>query len=193
MGELKQGLIHEPVAGERESGDDFCVLDGGDYFVVAVADGLGHGPDATVAARKAVRYVCEHPELPPGVLLERCHGLLQGTRGAVMAIVRVERSLGKLLHAGLGNIETRLVGKERVRRPVTVNGIVGHSARKFRVEEFPYAPGDMLIMHTDGISDRFEVGPASRDRDLQMLARQLAVENGKHHDDQLLLIVREEP
>lgn len=192
MGHLSTGVFHQPIVGEYHSGDDYIVLDFEDYFLVAVVDGLGHGPDAQTAAKRAIEHIQKHPERAVQVLLEGCHEALRGTRGAVVAIARVDRSRKMLSHAGLGNIETRLVGKDKVRRPVTVNGIVGHSARKFRVEEFPFEPGDLLLMHTDGLSDRFEISSASRSRDPQMLANQLAQEHGRIHDDQLIVVVRDE-
>lgn len=193
MAALRYGLVHQPIPGESESGDAYCVIDRGSFYLVAVVDGLGHGEEARRSARRAIAYLEAHPEKPPQFLVEGCHEALKGTRGAVMAVARVERERGVLQHAGLGNIETRVVGPERVRRPVTVNGIVGHALRKLRTEEFPFAPGDLLLMHSDGISDRFELSPLARNRDVQMLADQLVRENGRFNDDQLMLVVRDEP
>lgn len=189
---LSYGLIHQPVVGETTCGDAYLVLDRGSFVLVAVVDGLGHGPHAHEAAEKAIAYLEAHAEAAPQVLLEGCHRALRGTRGAVLALARIEREHGTLIHAGLGNIETRIVTEHKVFRPVSVNGIVGHQAFKFRTETFPFAPGDLLVMHSDGISDRFEVKAASRGRDLQLLASQIAHEHGRHHDDQLLLILRDD-
>lgn len=189
---LSYGLIHQPVVGEATCGDAYLVLDQGSFVLVAVSDGLGHGPAAQEASRTAIAYLEAHATQPPQVLLEGCHRALRGTRGAVLAIARIERENGRLVHSGLGNIETRIVTTQKVYRPVSVNGIVGHQARKFRSEEFPFAPGDLLIMHSDGISDRFEISSAARGRDLQLLASQIAHEHGRHHDDQLLLILRDD-
>lgn len=193
MGSLTIGLVHNPVLGEAHAGDEYVVIDRGDYVLIAVADGLGHGPEARDAACKAVREIERHAERTPQALVELCHTALRGTRGAVLAIVRIDRAQRTLTHSGLGNIESRILGVEKVRRPVTLNGIVGHSARKFRQETFPFEPGDMLIMHSDGISDRFDLSPASRSRDPQMLANQLVQQYGHAHDDQIMLIVRWEP
>lgn len=189
---VSYGLIHQPVVGEQTCGDTYLLLDRGTFVLVAVVDGLGHGPAAEEAAQKAVAYIEAHATQPPQQLLEGCHRALRGTRGAVLAIARIERENGKLIHSGLGNIETRVVTAEKVYHPVTVHGIVGHQARKFRSEEIPFQPGDLLLMHSDGISDRFELSTKARGRDLQLLASQIAHEHGRHHDDQLLLIVRDD-
>lgn len=193
MGALSCGVVHHPVIGETRCGDAYAVIDRTSFVLVAVVDGLGHGPEAEAAAKDAIAHIEAHAADPPAVLLEGCHRALRGTRGAVVAIARYDRQAKTLAYCGLGNIEARIVGAERVYRPISINGIVGHQARKLRVEEFPFGPGDLLIMHSDGISDRFEVSIASRGRDLQMLANQIVREHGRLYDDQVLLILRDEP
>ena len=193
MGALKVGLVHHPAIGEVHIGDEYCIEEHDDFILVAVADGLGHGKEAREAAEKAVRYICAHADREPQLLLQGCHEAIRGTRGAVVAIARIEPAAQTLVYAGLGNIDARIVAEDRIYRPVSINGIVGHQARKFRQEAFVFKPGDMLIMHSDGISDRFEVSPLARARDPQMLANQIAHSHGRDHDDQLLLIARIEP
>lgn len=189
---LKVGVVCQPITGEAESGDTYCVLDRGRHVIAAVIDGLGHGQDARLAARRACEAVARHADLAPEDIVRRAHEALHGTRGAVMAVVRIERGRGEIIHAGVGNIDVRVVGKEQVRRPAPVNGIVGHSVRKFRAEAFAFAPGDLLIMTSDGISERFEVRPASRGDDVQGLANRIALAHGKHTDDQMVLVLRDE-
>lgn len=192
MGRLSVGVVCQPIPGEAESGDTYCVHDRGGHVTVAVIDGLGHGQDARHAAREACKVVERDADLPPEIIVQRAHEALRGTRGAVMAVVRIERDRREAVHAGIGNIEARLVGAEKVRRPVSHNGIVGHSMRKIRTETFAFVPGDLLILTSDGISDRFDVQPASRGDDVQGLANRIALAHGKHTDDQTVLVVRDE-
>jgi negative regulator of sigma-B (phosphoserine phosphatase) len=193
MGGLKHGLVHNAIQGEKLCGDQFGIFEQGEFAIVAVVDGLGHGPGAHAAAVKAIELVETRLHKPVQELLEDCHKGLSSTRGAVMGIARIDRLTQTLTYAGLGNIEARLVGAERVRRPVSVNGIVGYKANRFRCETFPFEYGDLLMMHSDGVSDRFDLTPASRHGDLQMLAFQLVNAHGRVNDDQLMLIVKDEP
>jgi serine phosphatase RsbU (regulator of sigma subunit) len=190
---VEVGVVHLPATGETAIGDAYCVLPFPGQVLLAVADGLGHGEEAERAAKMAMAYVQAHPHQPLNILLEGCHRVLRGTRGVVMALVLVDMAKGPAVHAGIGNIETRVVGADKVRRPITHNGILGYQLRKVHVESFPFAAGDLILMHSDGVSERLEVSPASRLTDPQLLASQLAHAHGKHNDDQTLLIARIQP
>ena len=192
MGALALGVVQEPIQGEILCGDAYGVHDLGGHVIVAVADGLGHGPEAHAVAERAMAYVAAHADHPVAQLLEGCHRDLRGSRGVVMAVARIDRAAGKLDYGGIGNIEARILGAEKVLRPISMNGIVGHTAAKIRVETFPFLAGDLLLVHSDGISDRFEISPASRGRDPQVLAHELVFRHGRATDDRLLLLVRED-
>lgn len=193
MAGVAVGVVHEPILGETHCGDAYLVLDEGATILVAVADGLGHGKEAEEASQAAMAYIRAHATMALGLLLEGCHRRLSNTRGAVLSIARIDRAAHTLLYAGVGNIEARIVAAEKTYRPIPQHGIVGHTLRKTRCEEFPFAPGDLLVMHSDGISDRFEISALGRERDVQLLANQIGREAGKHHDDQLLLILKDVP
>src|SRR5690606_18180403 len=70
---------------QEESGDLHVVapFDGG--VVVAVIDGLGHGPEAAHAARGAATVVTANAGAPLDSLLRGCHDALHHTRGVAMS------------------------------------------------------------------------------------------------------------
>lgn len=185
-----RACIHVPAVGETMPGDDFCILETAESLLIAVVDGLGHGEEAAHASRLAVRYVRANPDRPLKDMMEGCHRELRGSRGAAVAITRVFPARQVLTHAAVGNVETRIIGADKVRRPVAVAGIVGYQVRKIHVEDFAFHPGDLLAMYSDGISDRFDVAPASRTTDLELLASQIAHGHGKANDDQTLVLAR---
>ena len=193
MGFLRYGDFKQPVVGEEGCGDACCVVERETYVVVVVADGLGHGPDAELAARGVIAAVEANPDQPPGPLLRKCHEALKGTRGAAVGIARIDLPAKQLVYSGIGNIEARIVGGAGVVRPVSSRGIVGQNPfRNPRTETFPFHPGAILIMHSDGISDRFEISPASIGREPQQIASQIAYQFGKTQDDQLILVLSQE-
>lgn len=193
MAGLRTGLVHRPIQGEVVSGDAYGIFDEGAYVLVVVVDGLGHGPEASIASRAAVALVAENRHKPVETLLKDCHVALKPTRGAVMGLARIDRGEQTLTFAGVGNIEARVIGADLVRRPVSVNGIIGYNARKFSAQVVPFHRGDMLLMHSDGLSDRFVLTVEAREADPQMLTFQLAAAHGRPNDDQLVLIVVDDP
>lgn len=187
---VEVGAVNLPAVGETAIGDAYCVLTLDQQILVALADGLGHGEEAAEASAIAMHHVEAHAHQPLKPLLEGCHRALRGSRGVVMAVALIDLTAGTVLHAGIGNVETRIVGVDKVRRPISHNGILGYQLRNVRVETYPYSPGDLVVMHSDGVSERFEVSPASRETDPQLLASQVAHAHGKHNDDQTIVVVR---
>jgi negative regulator of sigma-B (phosphoserine phosphatase) len=182
------------LAGEHESGDLHVVapFDGG--ALVAAIDGLGHGPEAAVAARNAAESLHRDRTQPVTELLARCHQGLRGTRGAVITIASFDARANTMSWAGVGNIEGTLLradpGDGRPRESVMlVGGVPGHQLPAVRSNELPVSPGDTLVLATDGVRggylDLVDIGDPP-----QQLADQLLSEYGKSTDDALVLVAR---
>ena len=122
---------------------------------VAVVDGLGHGPAAHAAARAAVQTLDAAPELPPDRALALCQRSLVGTRGAAIGIVRLDLAAQRLTFAGIGNVEGRLWRPDREQRLLAQRGIVGAAMPTIRPVDLALGPDWLLILHSDGISDRY--------------------------------------
>jgi hypothetical protein len=75
-----QAQCHEDV---EILDDDSCVL--------MVVDGLGHGAAAADAARAAIDVLRVSSDLSPGRILELAHTALRSTRGAAVAVGRLQR------------------------------------------------------------------------------------------------------
>ncbi len=151
------GAVSIPVAGEEVCGDAWTALVTPGRVRVLVADGLGHGPDASVAAERAVAAFREHPALSPACVLEQIHQALAGSRGAAVAITDADIRAGRVRFAGAGNISAALVHGDAVKNLVSHNGTAGVELP--RVEEYAYDchANAILIMHSDGVSSRWRL------------------------------------
>lgn len=187
-----------PKEGEDVSGDRACIGQTGDAVLVGVVDGLGHGADACEAADRAARVL----EVPPTgytvtAVLERCHEVLRGTRGAVIALAAFGAQSAHMEWLAVGNIEGILVrgGSGRPRREMLVQrpGIVGHNLPPLRSTTLPVTAGDTLVFATDGV--RREIVQAATDRTVTArpgAAVDLLREFAAGNDDALLLTARYE-
>ena len=154
---LDIGLVCLPMAGETACGDSWGVACGATAATVIVADGLGHGPLAQDASRLAVQTALANPTLTASVLLEDMHGAMGATRGAAVAVARIDMLAEQLLLAGVGNIACHVWSAAGRRQMVSHNGIVGSNMRKVQEFSAPWDSGAMMILHSDGLGTRWNL------------------------------------
>lgn len=121
--------------------------------VVAIADGLGHGQEAAVAADAAMDYIGSHQDDDPVTLFRGMHEALAGTRGAAVGVCIIEPALGQLTYLAVGNTRAGIFGW-RTTRLDSYPGIVGGSFRRLVPVVVPIRPGDQLVLWTDGVDER---------------------------------------
>ena len=170
----------------------FAPYDGG--ALVAVIDGLGHGDAAADAAEAAAAILRERPDEPPERLLKRCHDALRSTRGVVATLAWFDLATGALSWTGIGNVEGRLVRADRGRgdsddSPTLFGGVLGWSLPAVRVVRTELAPGDCLVMATDGVAADFGSSlmpgvPAPEQ------AKRVLASHARGSDDALVVAVR---
>jgi anti-sigma regulatory factor (Ser/Thr protein kinase) len=183
------GLVR-PITGETECGDAYGVAEAGGEVTAVLCDGLGHGPLAAAAAAAGVAAVLDDPAAEPAALLERVHRRMSGTRGGAVGIVRIDGQRARF--AGLGNVAASIVSGGQRKSMVSIPGIAGHQARTVRQFEYEAPPGSALILHSDGISSRWEAAalPGLEARDPLLIAAVLLAEAGVHRDDAGVLVLK---
>ncbi|MFE3997077.1 SpoIIE family protein phosphatase [Streptomyces goshikiensis] len=129
----------------------------GQGVLVMSCDGLGHGPLAATAAQAAVKAFRTGVAHAPEQVMGDVHRALRGTRGAAVAIARLEPG-GRVLFCGIGNITAAIVTPDKRSTLLSHPGIVGHQTRTLRTYEQQLPPGGALVMHSDGLSDRWKPG-----------------------------------
>lgn len=113
-----------------------------------LADGLGHGPDAAEASERAVAAL--RPAEPVENTLERVHAALRPTRGAAVAVARVDEARGVVQFAGVGNVSAVLCARGASKSLASLSGTAGRQIRTIRSFEYPLPDSGLLVMHSDG-------------------------------------------
>ncbi|AUX42942.1 phosphoserine phosphatase [Sorangium cellulosum] len=169
------------ASGEEVAGDEVVVVRQSPWVLIGLADGLGHGPHAAEAASAFCRYVEEHASMPLEELLTAAGEQLSSTRGAAAALVRIDESAGELEFSGVGNIAMKAMS--RTAMPIFCSaGILGRRVRRLRSFRFPMSPGDVVVLHSDGIASGFDL-TSFRDLDPQEMARRIVEAHKKSFDD----------
>ena len=187
---LKFGTVAWPKIGQPVSGDAYEIIESDGAVLVALADGLGSGPLAAQAAQSAMAVVRSNAQASLPDLLHLCHRALLGTRGVVMALLRIAPMWGRVSFAGVGNIECTTVTASGF-KPLAAYGIVGRRLPNPRPFEGVYTPGDLFALSTDGISTKFSWnGLPSLDKDPQALADIIARRFARLDDDVTVVVIR---
>lgn len=192
---LQAAAVSVAVAGEARCGDGWGIEGTEAGPAVLVVDGLGHGEKAAEAAVAAVEAFRRTPAASLVAALETIHRALRPTRGAAVAIARPEGRPGALRYAGIGNVVGEIAGGGRVRRLVSLAGTAGHEARTLRAFDYEWPEGALLIMHTDGLTARWELAgyPGLAGRHPGLVAGVLYRDFARGRDDATVVVVRRGP
>ncbi|MFD1370888.1 ATP-binding SpoIIE family protein phosphatase [Actinoplanes sichuanensis] len=185
--------LTRPLTGETVSGDAFAIREIDGRRQLLLSDGLGHGGLAAAASHEAVRVFLRAPAVPPAQVVEALHRTLGHTRGAALAVAEPDPSAGVVRYAGLGNISGTVLAPDGSRRGmVSMPGIAGHQRRQIREYDYPLAPGAILVMHTDGLVERWNLSeyPGLITRTPEVIAGTLLRDAGTRRDDAGVLVAR---
>ncbi|GID30024.1 stage II sporulation protein E [Paractinoplanes brasiliensis] len=185
--------LTRPLTGEQLSGDAYAVREADGRRQVMMCDGLGHGGLAAAAAQEAVRAFTDAPAVPPAAVLEILHRKLNHTRGAAVAVAELDADEGLVRYAGLGNITGTVLSTAGPRRGmVSLPGIAGHQRRQIREYDYPITPDAIVVLHSDGVADRWKVAdyPGLLTHSPLVIAATVLRDAGVRRDDAGVLVAR---
>lgn len=187
------GGLRLPAPGEAVCGDAWAAEEGPGRVSVMVSDGLGHGEAAAEAGEAATAVFRANPGLDPEPLLEAVHAALRHTRGAAVAVAVGDRRARTVTYAGIGNIAAAVVSASGTHRLVSRNGIAGHRAVQIRALSYPWEPGALLVLHSDGITAHWDLDayPGLTARHPSVVAGWLAWQLRRGTDDACAVVVRD--
>lgn len=188
--EMNFSVMAKPIPDEDISGDAYFIRHAPFFTIFAVIDGLGHGIDANKAAVAAVEILEENYTRPLSEIIEACHTRLRNTRGAAMALCRVDHKRKILEHVGIGNVETRVYGTPEPVRPFFFHGTLGMKLGRYKVREYPYIPDALIVMFSDGILTHFDLPPHLLEKNPQEITAFIFDNYTRDTDDATVLVGR---
>ena len=144
-----------PMPGEIQNGDAVLVRQSAlGHTMLAVIDGLGHGPDAAQASRAAIELLALLPfETSVHDAMQELHRELKGTRGAAGTLCIVKDF--KLEICAVGNVALMCTN---CAIPLVLSaGVLGHQVSRFRVGACQISSRTRLALLSDGVSTRFRL------------------------------------
>ena len=176
---------------ESVNGDAGFVQVAEEQLFVGLVDGAGHGPEAHSIAQTSLDFLekNKHEGLP--CLMKELHDHLRGTRGGVAIIGKLNTEALQFHYVGIGNIVLRKFGKSS-ERAVMQDGVIGYQIRTPKEKIMTMSSGDILVLHTDGISTNFDVSdyPDIIKDDAKTIGYNLIKKFGKNDDDATCIVIR---
>lgn len=188
--------LTRPITGEEVCGDAYAVMRAKGRLRLMMCDGSGHGPLAASASREAVRVFCERPaEEPPERVVGAIHAALRGSRGGAVAVADLDPGGGRVRFAGLGNVAAAVVTGGRKHGMVSVPGIAGFQARTIRAFDHALPDGAAVVLHSDGLTERWqpEQWDALFDNTPLVIAAAVLRDAGVRNDDAGVLVGKPRP
>jgi anti-sigma regulatory factor (Ser/Thr protein kinase) len=191
------GVVNLPLQTETVCGDAWSCHAGADDFTVLVADGLGHGPQANVAAIEAAKVLAQDGDAPLERIIDVANDALRPTRGAAVGIARMPMFSSavdaRVVFAGIGNIAASVWTDTSHKHLVSHSGIVGHSAaRRTQTFDVAYPPNALVVLHSDGLTSRWDIAryPGLSLRHPSLVAAVLYRDFARGRDDITVFVAR---
>lgn len=190
------GGVQCTMPGESVCGDAWGWDAGTERLLLAVADGLGHGPEAARAAAPAMELLTQKGQtIGPLALLQEAHQRLRPTRGAALSVCELLFATGQARFAGVGNVAAVITtgdADQKDQHLVSMNGTLGHAVRS--QQEFSYIcpSGGMVVLHSDGIASRWRLAdyPGLAKKHPTLIAGVLFRDFFRERDDATVVVAR---
>ena len=191
MGKTEYGVATKALQGDQ-CGDSGITLEQKGILLCAVIDGVGHGPNAAIAAVTAKNYIEANSEATLTEILQGVHEVLKSTQGAVACLCRIDLKSGQLSMAGIGNITCRIFRGLDSERLLSREGILGYMVSTPREHRRKLDNAALLLMHSDGVREHFELFeyPDLLKGNAASVAARVVDTLGKNNDDASCLAVR---
>ncbi len=189
---VRFGALCVAKPGESVVGDGWGFREATNESLLVVADGLGHGPEAGRAAAIAVRIVLQSRTTDTlEQIAQAVHTALKATRGAAIAIARLDNNAGTLTFLGVGNIAATVFGTKR-QSLASQNGTMGGMAPRLQRFSYPFERDAVLVAHSDGLHSRWSLDDQAGiyGRDPLVVAAAALREGQRGNDDATVLAIR---
>lgn len=186
------GAILAPYPGETVCGDNWSFAAAQAGPTLLLADGSGHGVEAARAAEIALRSFTEHAEKSCEAIIDAIHRALAPTRGAAVAVVRIDSTAKLVRIVGVGNISALLIHSAGTRHMVSHNGTAGYVAPRIREFTYEYSAAPTVVLHSDGVATRWDLAayPGLITQHPTLIAGVLLRDHRRNRDDASVVAMR---
>jgi len=186
-------IMGRPFPGEAISGDDAVFFQSETGLLAAVADGLGHGPEARKASNQAIDALNANQEKSLDQIIIAIDAELAKTRGCAMSVMRFNKNDRTIECALAGDVHAHLYSLREAQFFASTPLVLGTGQlgrQKLHIERTTAGPHSVLVMFTDGLKSRTTLkGQLDVLRQPAIVIAQHLLENDSRPDDDALVLV----
>ncbi len=178
------GAYSRPMVGQIKSGDLVIIANADNQTLIVIIDVSGHGDRAHASAKLIESIIETNSGQDPKALMTLLHTKLQGTPGAAIGILKIDRHSNRFSYLAVGNTgASRVEGKKW--RGISKDGVLGQRLPTLLEQQGFLEPGDVIFLWTDGLPETTTPQFLQRhiDEAAQPLARRIVTDMGRNHDD----------
>ena len=174
-----------------ECGDTTFIREFDDELFIGLVDVAGHGKNAHKIAVTCKDYLEKNCHRDLVEIMNGLHKHIQGSRGAVAGIGRLDLKTGKMKYVGVGNTVLRKFGSTSLKL-IPRLGMIGYIIPTPKEEIVMLHDGDVLVLYSDGVREHFELEdyPELLNDNAETIAKLLIRQFGKKNDDATCIALR---
>jgi hypothetical protein len=127
-------------------------------IVMALAEGVGNGPEAAYAADLALACIGAGLDRPFVELFAACDARLWNTRGVSLAIAVVEQATGLATLGSVGNVRSVVLNENRTGLGNEVSGAIGIGYTQLKHVTIVLEPGKVIALSSSGLDEFLKAG-----------------------------------
>jgi len=189
--EIEMAFFGRACRGEHYSGDLAFIREQGPETFLSIFDAAGHGRSAHMVVLGIEKILRTSDVEDVTTLVPELHEHLTGGPGGVVIAGNLNRESLEFRYVRIGDSHGRIFGP-RNRSLQGQAGMLGNVIPTPEIHSETLGRGDILVLCTDGISERFDLAqiPGNQTISAEVLAHRIVDQFGKGHDDATCLVVR---
>lgn len=172
-------------------GDTAIIKEFGGKVFIGIVDVLGHGKEADQVARICDRFLGNNCGEDLIATIKGLHLRISKTRGAVASLCLVDLKTCAVRYVGVGDITAIKFGPSPTRF-VGRSGVIGYALPTLREESTKLHDGDLIVLHTDGVSGSFAWNDYQEifEGDARTIAERIMGKYRRETDDALCIVFK---
>ncbi|WP_072890918.1 SpoIIE family protein phosphatase [Ornithinibacillus halophilus] len=189
MNRVEVAVYQKAKDGNKLCGDSYYYIETDDKFICVIADGLGSGTFARESSDAVIESIKRNYNKPMKEMVKVCNQQLQGKRGVVLGIIKIDYHTKKYSFVSVGNIGMIAISKDlSKKRTIPNSGYLSGGKKDIKVVEEVLEKEMNFIMFSDGVTSTDLSNKFYQHQDVNDVIQSFILQNKTPRKDDTTLI-----